>query len=433
MTRISGQEIRFYRFIPPISGRTLRGEAWNTSSTPLQRNIELKRRGQSPFTLGAVVALGISVFAAGWAVQGFRHATGALRAATGDFSSGTLRANGIVPAANVGKDDRVFGEFEHQDALLLGANELVQYHQQTLVEIVRAIHDKIRVIGVVATKQQQADVIALLKQNDLPANSLEFFSWPVEAMWVRDYAPYFMVGKQLTLIDFAYPEANRDMEDQFAMAMASAYGFHYDHSQLTLEGGNLISNGRGVCISTNKVTEQNAFRGDNEQRIGELLHQHFHFERWIRLQPLDGEPTGHADMFFAMCAPNKCIVGLYTEEDDRVNAKLLDDNASILKGEDSGLKDADGKPVPMEVERLRMPSHADGNWRSYTNVIYANGTLLVPQYPQTSPELDKVALETFRDAMPGWNVIGIDCEGLIAKRGALHCISRQVPQLPTGK
>jgi agmatine/peptidylarginine deiminase len=252
-------------------------------------------------------------------------------------------------------------------------------------------------------------------------------------MWVRDYAPYFIAGQQLAIIDFQYPETNRDMEDEFPMALASAYGFRYDHSQLTLEGGNLISNGHGVCISSTKVSQQNAPRGYNEQRIGELLHQHFHFERWIRLNPLDGEPTGHADMFVALCAPNKCIVGLYKGEDDPVNAKILDENAAILKGEDSGLKGEDGRPAPIDVIRIPMPSHADGNWRSYTNVIYANGTLLVPQYPQTCPDLDKVAIETFREAMPDWKIVGIDCEKLIAKRGALHCISRQMPAMPSGK
>ena len=130
-----------------------------------------------------------------------------------------------------------------------------------------------------------------------------------------------------------------------------------------------------------------------------------------------------------MYAFDKCIVGLYTE-DDRVNAKLLDDNASIFENQGSGLKDADGKPVPMKstpcgCQATRM---AIGEARtSFTPTAHCWCRSIHRLVP------DKVALETFRDAMPGWKVIGIDCEGLIAKRGALHCISRQVPQLPTGK
>ena len=35
--------------------------------------------------------------------------------------------------------------------------------------------------------------------------------------------------------------------------------------------------------------------------------------------------------------------------------------------------------------------------------------------------------------LPDWKVVGIDCSKLIVKRGALHCISRQVPSLDERK
>jgi agmatine/peptidylarginine deiminase len=83
----------------------------------------------------------------------------------------------------------------------------------------------------------------------------------------------------------------------------------------------------------------------------------------------------------------------------------------------------------MQIVRIPMPSHRDGNWRTYTNVIYANGVVLVPQYPDSDPALDKVSLNVFREALPDWTVVGIDCSKLITKRGALHCIARNVPNL----
>ena len=44
-----------------------------------------------------------------------------------------------------------------------------------------------------------------------------------------------------------------------------------------------------------------------------------------------------------------------------------------------------------------MPPHDDGRWRTYTNVVYANGTLLVPTYPGFCPELDAEALAVYLD------------------------------------
>jgi agmatine/peptidylarginine deiminase len=79
---------------------------------------------------------------------------------------------------------------------------------------------------------------------------------------------------------------------------------------------------------------------------------------------------------------------------------------------------------------MPMPSRRDGLWRTYTNVIYANGMVLVPQYPDYCPDLDARALEVYRKLLPDWQVVGIDASSIIQKRGSLHCISLNVPFLP---
>jgi agmatine/peptidylarginine deiminase len=349
----------------------------------------------------------------------------------GAESSSTQPSDRVVeehvwPIADERTEGRVRGEFEHQAALILGVNEMVQFHPETLAKIVDAIHDKIKIIGVVANDEQRSKTISLLKSHGLPESSIDFFLWPVEAMWVRDYAPFFVVGNHTTVVDFTYPEPNRDLEDNFTVAFAATFRLHYDHCRLTLEGGNLTSNGEGICVSTTKIALRNEARGYDAQQIGGLLSRHFHFTRWVHLKPLEEEPTGHVDMFMTLAATNKAVVGFYRTDDDRLNAQVLDENAGVLKGEPT-------KNGPMEVFRVPMPSHRDGNWRTYTNVIYANGVVLVPQYPETDPELDKVALQVFRDVLPDWKVVGIDCSKLITKRGALHCISRNVPSLGDGK
>jgi Porphyromonas-type peptidyl-arginine deiminase len=49
-----------------------------------------------------------------------------------------------------------------------------------------------------------------------------------------------------------------------------------------------------------------------------------------------------------------------------------------------------------------------------------NGVVLVPQYHDPEPDLDRVAVNAYRDALPDWKVVGIDCSKLIVKRGALN-------------
>ncbi len=346
----------------------------------------------------------------------------AVPAAAGAHSLNRTIDEHVRPVTDATTHGRIHGEFEHQAALILGIDDLLQDHPEILAQIIAAVHDRIKIIGVVADDDRQRQAIALLRANHLPVSCVDFFHWPVAAMCMRDYGPFFVVGEHATVVDFAYPEHNRDLEDDFNVAFAATFHLHYDHSHLTLEGGNLLSNGDGMCVSTTKLRARNMQRGYDEQQTGGFLHDHFHFNRWVHLEPLDDEPTGHVDTFLTLPATNKAILGFYRLDDDPVNALILDRNATVLKGEAT-------KKGPLEVLRIPMPSHRDGVWRTYTSVIYANGVVLVPQYPDTNPDLDRVALGVYHEALPDWKVIGIDCSRLTSQRGALHSVSRQVPTL----
>lgn len=365
----------------------------------------------------AVLAVVAGFFGGMW-VQDLRSS----RQRPGGDLSGPADDVVVRPIPELTTSGRVVAGFEHQEALLLGLNGLLKFDPQALVKIVEAIGDRTKLIGVVASNEEKAQAIALLKANHLPETSIDFFRWPVESPWLRFYAPYFMVGEHTTVLDFTYAGKNHDIEDAFAPVFAASFKLHYSHCGLTFDGGDLLTNGDGVCITTPGSFNANAERGYDDKRVGEILHDQFHFQRWVRLEPLPGEPTGHAGAFVTICAKNKAIMGIYRREDDPAGADALDANAGILNGEATS-------SGPMEVVRIPMPGHADGVWRTYTNVIYANGVVLVPQFPDFDPKLDALALEVFRSAMPSWNVVGIDSSKLVANGGGLHRASRAVPSL----
>lgn len=378
----------------------------------------LTRRSLALMLAVAVMLTGTGFLAGKW-VQDYRTAG---RGLTVDGAN----REPVRPIPELATTGRVIGGFEHQAAMILGVNGLLRIDPEVLVQIVEAIHERIKIIGVVSNAEQRARAIELLKARGLGETSVQFFQWPVESMWVRDYSPYFIVGKHATVIDFTYAKPDSDLEEAFGPAFAASFNLHYTHSGLTFEGGDLISNGDGVCITTPGSFASNSARGYDLNRIGEILHDQFHFARWVRLDPLHEEPTGHVDMFVTLCAKNKAVLGVCSRDEDSINAEILDRTASQLKGEATS-------SGPMEVVRIPMPSHRDGVWRSYTNVIYANGIVLVPQYPDSDPKLDKVALDVFQEALPSWKAIGINCSKLVAQGGGLHRISRPVPSLENAK
>ena len=191
---------------------------------------------------------------------------------------------------------------------------------------------------------------------------------------------------------------------------------------LRVPGGNLLANGEGWVFTTSQLIEFNAKDGYSQTEIGEILGRYYGATNWVVLKPLVGEPTQHVDMFLTLVAPDVAVLAQIDPEVDPVNARLLDDAAAQL----AKVKTRSG---PIKVVRVPMSSHEDGNWRSYTNVIFANGTLLVPTYPDVSPDMDRKALEIYSELLPEWRVVPVDASSIIQNHGSLHCISVNVPPL----
>jgi agmatine/peptidylarginine deiminase len=63
-----------------------------------------------------------------------------------------------------------------------------------------------------------------------------------------------------------------------------------------------------------------------------------------------------------------------------------------------------------------------GDYRTYTNSIIINKTVIVPTY---ETYYDTTALRIYREAMPGYNVVSINCNSIIPSLGAIHCITKK--------
>jgi hypothetical protein len=55
--------------------------------------------------------------------------------------------------------------------------------------------------------------------------------------------------------------------------------------------------------------------------------------------------------------------------------------------------------------------------------MFVNKTIIVPTYEL---QYDTTALRIYREAMPGYNVVGINCNSIIGSLGAIHCIMKEV-------
>ena len=320
----------------------------------------------------------------------------------------------------------VAGEFQPQSALILGGGELIAQHGGIFAALVAATHTHVRLIALVPSELHRRIARNLLKDEGLPADAVTFVISPARTMWARDYGPLFVRRRDGTvaIIDAEYAQGVYDTEAAPEDLVPAWLGWQFDLDAmdvpLRLDGGNLLTNGDGLCVTTSALVDANLDRGYGEDHIRVLLQYLFRIKTWINLRPLAEEETEHVDMFLTFLAENVAVVAQCDPRDDPINAFILEQAAERLVGLPT-------RKGPMKVYRVPMPDPKDGVWRSYTNVILANGVLLVPSYSDVDPAIEREVLALYGRLLPTWEVVPINVDSLIRLGGALHCVATHVP------
>lgn len=312
------------------------------------------------------------------------------------------------------------GEFEEQDCLVFGAGQLIRFYPQLFVDFVRASFERVQLIGIVAPEYREiADL--LLGTAGIPLSAVEYLEGKTSSVWARDWSPFMGYNAEGVRCQFYVDRSHmRHRDDEIARGIYSQY-FNDPIMEipLAMEGGNILSNGCGLVITSQTVAQTNHSRYTHNQIAG-IFESHLGARQWAALSPLHAERTGHIDLFATFLAPDFLLLGSVDANEDEINHRALDDAAEKLRGLDISV----GK---LKVERIPMPSSRDANFRSYNNVIFANGVLFVPVYPQQDPKLDQRVLAMYREYVPDREVIGIDMRELAKKGGGLHCLSANIP------
>lgn len=318
------------------------------------------------------------------------------------------------------------GEFELHDSLvvawplvaLVGHEEM----RELFADIVRAGQVNVEIVVLTTASESEEEVVEYLRARDIDPDDIKFIYAPAAMLWVRDYGP--LTAKSFSggveIIDTIYHRGEDFREqDQVPTVMGASLRLPVIELPIVMENGNLLSNGAGLCVTTNKLLRANEKRGLDESSITRLLRERIGAEEVIYLEPLRGEPNGHVDMFMTFTGPDTVVVGQYDLSHDQINAAILDRNAERL----ARVKTACG---PLRVHRIPMPKRIDGKWYTFTNVVYVNGTMLVPSYGEIHAVAEQTAVSLYQRLLPNWKIVSIDCSDVIIYDGLLHCATANI-------
>ncbi|MBX7042529.1 MAG: agmatine deiminase family protein [Ignavibacteria bacterium] len=270
-------------------------------------------------------------------------------------------------------------------------------------------------------------VKSFLTSGGVPLVNLKFVQASFNSVWCRDYGPwavYSGVADSLKLVDWIYNRP-RPLDDQVSVAFANyaslpIYQTTVAPNNLIATGGNFMVDGHGTGFSSRLIIDENPTQ--NETQINNIMNMYMGISRYIKMETLPYDQIHHIDMHMKLLDEETIMVGEYpagVADGPQIEANLQ----YVL----SNFQTCFGRPY--KVVRIPMPPSASGqyppnsNYYTYTNSVFVNKTVIVPVYGLSQ---DSTALGIYREALPGYRVVGINSSGMISALGAIHCITKEI-------
>jgi agmatine deiminase len=308
-------------------------------------------------------------------------------------------------------------------------------------EIVRRVAPAEALHIIINSKSHERSARRILTKAGVDLSRVEFFRWPTDRGWTRDFGPMFIrrdvPSREVAINNFGftgwakYDNWKRDAKiPRLAANALKLRIFHpaVDGRPFVLEGGAIDVNGRGTLLSTEEcLLDQEAQvrnPGMDRRRTEQALRDSLGVTNILWLgKGIAGDDThGHVDDLARFVGPRTIVLCEEKNEADP-NYAALKESRERLEG--MVLEDGVSKPEvvllpmpqPLFFDGVRVPA-------SYANFYFANAAVLVPTFNDPS---DRIALGVLSELITDRPVVGIHAVDLVWGFGTLHCLTQQQP------
>jgi len=290
---------------------------------------------------------------------------------------------------------RNVAEFERMSGVL------IRYPLGISTAIVAEMSEEVLIYCVVTSSQQSSAYNAFVSGGVNMSNVI-WLNAASDSYWTRDYGPWFIFDDDgdLAIIDTIYNRP-RPNDDVIPQVLADRMGIPCYGPDLEHTGGNWMTDGDGIAVSTDLVWDENADKTPAE--INEIVDEYLGIATYHVVPDVNGEYIRHIDCWAKYLAVDKILI----REVPPSHSQYDEIEAAVDYFE--GRNCAYGWPY--EVVRVYTP-----NDEPYTNSLILNDKVLVPI---TGSQWDDDALAAYETALPGYEVLGFT--GSWASTDALHC------------
>ncbi len=336
--------------------------------------------------------------------------------------------NGITVKNPPQKEIRVPAQWEKSEKILIrwpyDYSGLDTFFENMAKEIADVCHLEV----VVDSQSTESDVSNELQNYGVNMANVSFFIVTTDSIWIRDYGPISIEdvsSGDIEYVNMMYDRFNRWNDDAFPWRYAKSnnvawYNMSNGSSWLRLEGGNFLVDGAGIEYSTNRIFEQNDPNngGDlNHDEVIQWMTSYYNLWEFRNVTMMTNDGTGHIDMEIKLLNETTVLISQINDTSDE-DYPVLEYNARYFENHTA----RNG----MHYNIVRVPLvKSNGVYYTYSNSLIVNNKVLVPIYGLST---DSEALQDYQNAMPGYQIVGIDASSIIDMNGAIHCTTMQIPE-----
>ena len=399
------------------------------------------------------------------------------------------------------------GEFEPHSAVWLGWEKEDTTVYPVAINIIRGLADKVAVKLAVDNDSLKAVAQSRIHKAGIDTTAIQFYTVPGDRYWIRDHGATFLVNEngEKAVADFEWslygyfawrklrePEkidtlnhweelTHKGKTSSVDSLMGSLTGAKHIKSKLTIEGGSIETNGKGVLIQCEAVTLQRN-PGWTREEVENEYKRVMNVQKiiWLKQGLADDEHIwhlhngkyvtmgtgGHTDEFVRFADAHTILLAWIDENEkdlhplNKITYERMVENFKILEAS----TDQDGKPfhiikvpLPNPIERpiVVIEKADDSNiWEldpssflpgerpvagdtllrvsasSYLNFLVSNGVIINATYVQqgTSLEKENKVKAIMKAVFPDREQIWIDALPVNWNGGGIHCSTQQEPK-----
>ncbi|MCX6668172.1 MAG: agmatine deiminase family protein [Euryarchaeota archaeon] len=279
---------------------------------------------------------------------------------------------------------------------------LISYEFGISINVIKEMAEDVNVVTIVASVSEKSIVQSLYQSNGINLSHCSFLIAPTNSWWTRDYGPWFIFNgnDEQGVVDFTYNRP-RPQDDVIPGAYATNQSLPLYFMPLVTAGGNYMTDGQGIAVSTTLVWEENP--GHTPEEINQTVSDYLGIHTYYVYPDVNGEYIEHIDCWGKYLAPDVIMIRQVLPSDSQYD--------EIEAAVDYFESQTSCYGTPYNVARVYTP-----NDEPYTNSLILNNKVLVPIM---GGQWDDDAIASYQVAMPGYEVLGFT--GSWASTDALHC------------